>query len=504
MERSISSFVSSSNRATGNHLLREQNGLATACSVFPEIRGAADWREAALSTLNEELRKQVNDDGSHVELSTGYQWLVIDEFEKTYDLLKRFGLSLPRDNLQDWLGRMCLFLACMLRPDGTLPQINDGFILWQADRLAALGEKLGREDVVYLATGGRSGSRPDQASIGFRNAGLHVMRDGWDGKGHYLLFDAGRYGGPHGHEDKLSIEVSAFATPLIVDTGSYTYERTDPFRNYFVGSQGHNTVLVDGLSQVRRWDPANLAHALSQGGDAIWKSHERYDLVRAAYDSGYGEFEIKRPQGAMIEHDVTHERTVVFVKPDYWVIFDVLTAAQPHDYQVLFHAPPEVRIRVPAPGQAIFESGATGAGLALLHLGGEATNSKVVNGEHDPVQGWYSPDHHHKQAADTLIFETSSSGAAVLVTVLYPLARGSGVQEVGVDWVEVTGSTGRAVEIHGQDGSRDVLLVSDLTGEKRFGDWTASAAMACVRMDAEGSQVDRFEWDGNDDTQDGR
>ncbi|MEA3412976.1 MAG: heparinase II/III family protein, partial [Pseudomonadota bacterium] len=70
-------------RTSGNHLLREQNGLATACSVFPEIRGAAGWREVALSTLNDELRSQVNDDGSHVELSTGYQWLVIDEFEKT-------------------------------------------------------------------------------------------------------------------------------------------------------------------------------------------------------------------------------------------------------------------------------------------------------------------------------------------------------------------------------------------------------------------------------------
>ncbi|MCG6867251.1 MAG: heparinase II/III family protein [Gammaproteobacteria bacterium] len=482
---------------SGNHLLREQNGLAAACCVFPEIRGAAAWREGALSILNDELRKQVNDDGSHFELSTGYQWLVIDEFEKTYDLLNRYGLSLPRDDLQDWLGRMCFFLGCLLRPDGTMPQINDGFILWQADRLEALGRKLGREDVVFLASGGRRGSEPARASIGFPNAGLHVMRDGWKGRGHSLLFDAGQYGGPHGHEDKLSIEVCAFATPLIVDPGSYTYEPTDPFRNYFVGSQGHNTVLVDGLGQVRRWDTENLVRTLNQGEAAIWKHHEKFDMVRATYDSGYGQFQIRRPKEAGIENGVRHERTVVFVKPDYWVIFDVLSAAKPHRYQALFHAPPDVRIAVTAPNRVIFESSAAGAGLTLLHLGSPSTRTTVVSGEDDPVQGWYSPDHHHKEPADVAIFETRSSGDLVLVTVVYPRAPGSEGGPISAEPIEVRGTPGSAVAVQGPGGARDAVMVSGRMGPKQFAEWTATGRVACFRMGSAGDLVDRFEWAGD-------
>ena len=76
------------------------------------------------------------------------------------------------------------------------------------------------------------------------------MRSDWTEDARWLIFDTGPYGGPHGHEDKLSFELFAYGAPFIVDPGSYTYNRSDPYREYFVGSQGHNTVLVDNKSQV--------------------------------------------------------------------------------------------------------------------------------------------------------------------------------------------------------------------------------------------------------------
>ena len=86
-------------------------------------------------------------------------------------------------------------------------------------------------------------------------AGRHVMRSDWTPEAKYLIADTGPYGGPHGHEDLLSFELFAYGAAFIVDPGSYTYNRTDPYRDYFVSSHGHNTVIVDGGSQVRRFRP---------------------------------------------------------------------------------------------------------------------------------------------------------------------------------------------------------------------------------------------------------
>ena len=70
-------------KTSQNHLLRESNGLATASVYFPEFKPSKHWLQIALTRLNAELEKQINPDGFHFELSTGYQWVVVNEFEKT-------------------------------------------------------------------------------------------------------------------------------------------------------------------------------------------------------------------------------------------------------------------------------------------------------------------------------------------------------------------------------------------------------------------------------------
>jgi len=148
---------------------------------------------------------------------------------------------------------MYQMLAYLIRPDGTFPEINDGFLHWKPIRLAKAGRLFNRPDFCFVGSQGTEGSPPSKTSIAIQDAGFCVMRTDWTSQARYLFFDAGPFGGPHGHEDKLNIEVCAFGQPFIVDSGSYTYHRQDPFRTYFVGSSGHNTILVDGQSQIRRW-----------------------------------------------------------------------------------------------------------------------------------------------------------------------------------------------------------------------------------------------------------
>ena len=638
-----------------NHLLRESNGLAYIGTYFPEFKEAIHWRQVAFGRLDEELRKQVNRDGSHIEVSTGYQSLVIDEFQNTYDLLRAHHLSLPKEDLGSWLESMYHMMAYIVRPDGTFPQVNDGSIYWGCSQLAQAGETFGRDDLVYIGTGGSRGTRPADTSVSFDRAGLYVMRSDWGqpplslpceqrgappsvplasrgkgpppsppgegrpplgppreqgggppsvppasrgegppsvplasrGKGpppsppgegrpplgppreqggrgagapsdaRYLLFDAGPYGGPHGHEDKLSIELYAFGQAFIVDAGTYTYNKRDPFRTYFVSSHAHNTVLVDGKSQVRRWKKENLNPQTSPGNAdgnhpyAAWISQPDFDYVAASYSDGYGPFSFERPQNVEVIEDVVHTRRILFVKPDYWVIVDELQAPTPHRYCTLFHTVPEMTPRRGPGNRAILRTAPDAPALYLIpatpppYVEGEACpEMRWVKGSKDPIQGWYSPRSRRKAPAGVVIYEWAAElpfteeGAAELPFTGEGAAElpftGEGAAElpscqrdaggpspIGEEAAEAGGSLSAATLLYPRprdeggneidikhlavsegeglafvvttDRGSDYLLFSHDEGLKQFGAYQSRGIVAGVRTDRDGDVVSQFE-----------
>src|SRR5437870_7060321 len=82
----------------------------------------------------------------------------------------------------------------------------------------------------------------EPASQSFPDAGTYVLRD----DDLYLLFSASESGikgrGSHGHNDALSIEVSACGTAFIIDPGSYVYTAHLHERNLFRSTAYHSTV----------------------------------------------------------------------------------------------------------------------------------------------------------------------------------------------------------------------------------------------------------------------
>ena len=395
-----------------NHLVRESNGLIAVGLCFPEIKVAEEWVERGLLRLDEELRAQVNEDGSQIEMSVGYQWLTIDEFEATRSLLDEYDRKLPISDLHKTLHRMYEFLAAVIRPDRTFPQLNDGFILWDAERLADAGYE------------------PESGSRSFPNAGVHVMRSGSSPDARYLIADTGPYGGPHGHEDKLSFELFAHGAPFIVDPGSYTYQKSDPYRKFFVGSQGHNVVLVDQGSQVRRWNPGHMTPATENVSHGTWLTTDAFDFASGRYDEGYAPFSLLQPADASVDKDVKHQRDFVFVIPDYWIVTDYLDAKNVHDYTFLFHLAPDVVVERLDSATALLRSARNGAQLVVAGLGDHEISSQVIEGSESPIQGWYSEDHYKKCAAPVLSFDVVEMRSAFVAWVLYPLAPGSDAGQI--------------------------------------------------------------------------
>lgn len=482
-----------------NHLLVESNGLLNISLLFPEIEESAWWRETALERLDEALGNQVNRDGTHLEMCTAYQWMVTDEFQATFDLLNRFGLELPNICIGERLGKMYGVLACLTRPDGTLPQLGDGFMESreeQLERIRDAGSRFTDAALTYIGSSGESGTAPSPASMNFPDAGLYVMRSDWDRNSRYLLFDSGPYGGPHGHEDKLGIEVYAFGQAFLVDPGTYTYNKTDPYRAFFMSTRAHNTVAVSGMSQIRRWDRKNMVPEVNLVDEVAWVSEDRFDFAEGSYSDGYARYSLDRPRNPSVIQDVVHSRQIIFVKGDYWILIDRVQSATAHAYELLFHAHPDVNVTLnESSGMAELRSDSNDSALYLVPAEAGACSARAVKGEESAIQGWYCDGRPgQKMPSAAIVYETPATKNAVIATLLYPVRN---VQQPSIRFrYESLGrEEGLGFEVSALHGT-DHIVYSRNDTLKTFGKFSTSANIACFRCDADGGVTDSWEWSG--------
>jgi len=405
-----------------NHLLRESNGLAAVAIHFNEFVDAQMWLELAIQRITAELSTQVHKDGMQIENSTGYQWLAVDELQITFELLSHSDKQRERTQIQHSLGKMCDVLCHLSRPDGSFPQLNDGFILWDISRLQSLGKILERGEFIHVGSLGSHGKPPAELTRNLENSGIVSMRSAWSTTANFLLFDCGPYGGHHGHEDKLSIDVCCNGKPILVDSGSYTYEDDDPYRDFFVSSHSHNTVTVDGFSQLRRCN-----HRLTQAGihnteNAWYLSHGNVVVASGIYDDGYGRLDMRNLPRAPEVNDVTHRRTVLFVNGQYWIVLDSLFGHAPHCYEWLYHCDPRVTAQALHDSDHILLREDMDDTVLLAFRSTNSVTGSIVSGCDEPIQGWFSRDHYRKEPASTLCIsgETVKRVSAATVIVATP------------------------------------------------------------------------------------
>ena len=311
--------------ATSNHYLSDVVGLLWLGLLLPELRDANAWRDFGLDQMLREMDKQVLADGADFEASTGYHRFVTELFLYSFLLCRANNVEI-QERYWSKLQQMLLYIRAYLRPDGFAPLIGDTdggqvlpFVRRRADDHAYL------LDILKLET-------EHAGSQAFPHAGTYIMRDG----DLYLCFNASDAGingrGSHGHNDVLSIEVSAGGRAIIVDPGTYVYSADLAKRHEFRSTAYHSTVQIDGLEQ-------NTIHVDTPfviGNEAKprvleWKTSNDFDKVVAEH---YG-------------YPVTHRRTVTFDKrARLWVIDDEFFGDGEHVYETRFHFAPGLDVRV--------------------------------------------------------------------------------------------------------------------------------------------------------------
>ncbi|MCG8605261.1 heparinase II/III-family protein, partial [bacterium] len=305
------------------------------------------------------------------------------------------------------------------QPDGVMPQMNDGF---RAKNLRTLyrnpARMFDRRDFEFFASQGQSGREPEMRSVGFPYSGVYVMRSDWGPEARYMIVDAGLFGSSHGHEDKLSFELFAYGKPFIVEGGTYTY-KYDRWHRYFESSFAHNTIIVDGRSQLRMANEATWAFQNPEKLPNVWHSNELFDYLEASYEDGYGNNKENVLRG------LKHTRRILFVKPDYWIIWDVVSGEGEYPASQLFHFASEAQVHLENHKEviAIYDNGPQ---LTLRSLSPQDVALTKVVGSESPIQGWVSPEYGVKVKTVAVEFETKGALPRTFVTVLFPSAETDG------------------------------------------------------------------------------
>jgi hypothetical protein len=338
--------------ATSNHYLSDVVGLLWLGLLLPELRDAAVWREFGLRQMLLEMDKQVLADGTDYEASTGYHRFVTELFLYSFVLCRDNNVEIEK---RYWsrLHQMLGYIRAYLRPDGFAPLIGDtdsGQVLPVTRRRA--------DDHAYLLQIGAEvfedpGLMSPAGSQAFPDAGIYIMRD----RDLYLCFNASGAGingrGSHGHNDVLSVEVSAGGRAFIVDPGTYVYSADLAKRHAFRSTAYHSTVQIDGLEQNSiRMDTPFVIGNEANPRVLEWKTSDDFDKVVAEH-SGY---------------TIVHRRTVTFDKRGrFWMIDDEFFGDGEHVYEARFHFAPGLDVRVS--GAAVEASGLV---VRLLNLEVEA------------------------------------------------------------------------------------------------------------------------------------
>ena len=367
------------------HLTGEALGLFYLGRLLPQFKDAARWTALGQKILLEQMPRQVKSDGVYFEQSSYYHRYTAD-FYAHFLILSRLtnALSEPPASaggqmseppasaggqmseppasaggpaVEQTLQALLDHLMYITRPDGTSPLFgdDDGGRLLSLDRkpandfrstlstaaaLFARGDykfvagELAEETLWLLGTNGAhafdqiNAHEPSSESKDFPDGGYYVMRDGWHDKANYLLFDCGPHGTDncgHAHADALAIEVAVNGKPVLIDPGTNTYTGSKEMRDSFRGSAAHNVLLVDQEPSSVPDGPFSWK-TIARCKPASWISERRFDYVEGQHD-GY----------ERLAKPATHQRSILFLKNDYWVLRDSLTSTGDHELELRFH-----------------------------------------------------------------------------------------------------------------------------------------------------------------------
>jgi hypothetical protein len=428
-----------------NWIMVESSALALAGICFPGFKEALLWIQTGLERLETEFHRQFYADGVHFEISPLYHSICLHAMLEVKEAAAARRVPLP-EIFDSPLELSTDYLAALCRPDFTWPSLNDSGST-SSDYTALMrkaGEVFQRPDLMWIGSRGGRETPPNSLFRTFPDAGIATFRSHYGPDANFLVFRAGPPGAAHMHEDVLAVDVAALGVPRLVDPGITTYA-PDKLTQYYRSPAAHSQILIDGKGPDRS--------ALTFR-ERVRKAGAEFSCWSDVYlDVATG---ICRGPWDGVSDKYVLIRTVVFVKPDYWIIRDLAEGEGEHEISACWQFfPSRVEVDIKTLGARCVD--ARGPGFEVLPLlGSDRADVEISTGLLSPPRGWVSLNGSDVPGT-SCTYLVKATLPVTLVWLLLPVDKGpvSGVQATRRDSTE--GEVN--LEIHFSEGRTDMITL---------------------------------------------
>jgi hypothetical protein len=357
-----------------NWIIVESAALTMTGLYFPEFKEASSWAQTGLRRLLAAAQKQFYSDGAHFELSPLYHAICLTAILDVIHALRAAQRAVPRE-LENMAHKAAVFLTCLRRPDGSWPSINDSgsFVGDYRETLCYAAEVLSSHNPSEGASFRKDGSG---GLTVFPDAGIAILKSGAGSASHQLIFRAGPAGASHVHNDVLSLDVSVYGSPRLVDAGITGYA-PDELTDHYRSAAAHNTFLINGKGPVR--SVAEYSDSVENRRDRLeWLEKENCALVSGTYTGGWEAAE-----------QASVRRSVTYFRSDFWLVKDEIDCGAADEITVCWQfAPGRVEIDLATYSARLVDS--RGPSFQLIPIPGSGFEVEMFTGALRPPRGWVS------------------------------------------------------------------------------------------------------------------
>lgn len=428
-------------RKLSNWGVLESHGLLVIGLFLNDKELSEKYIQESLRRLEEQIGLQVMEDGMHWEQSPMYLNEVLHCYLDTINICKRNNIEIPNIILEKTkkLAYANLYMKkpnhkqiCQSDSDDTdlRDMLTKAAYLFE-DSVLKFGsyEEIDFEsiwDLGYDSIKKYKGIKvkyPEYVSYGFEDSGNYYMRSGWSEHDNYMYFHCGTLGSGHGHADLLHISVFANGEDYLIDPGRYTYIEGNEEREYLKSCKAHNTTIVDDEEFTKlngSWSYNSVATPIKHP----FISKDAYDYLEGSH-LGY------------MSKGIFTNRSVIYIKPDIWVLVDRFYGEGTHKYNQIFQFAKNIELK----NEKTICKGNNGV-LTLHHINklDKHIEKKIVSYHYNQIE-----------LQDKLITTLKGDGFTSILTVINSSKKES---NISIEKIPVRNCNGRVLEDHEAEAIR--------------------------------------------------
>jgi len=362
-----------------NHGLFQMAGLLALGSSLIFMDKSTDAVEFANQMIEKMLDDHFSQDGLHKEHSPNYHFLLTNYLHQ----LLETGWITKGGTIESRLVRAEEISSFLVMPNGELLPFSDTKRVNAID-LASFN--------LHRDVGGNVCS-PHGLQV-FPSGGLviHSIHDSQGYAKDHLAFNAQFHSRQHKHADHLSLNYCMNGKPMIIDSGTFSYQYDQPERMYIESTRAHNTVEIDELNHSRYLVDvfgSALTLAYEVGPCAVIEGRVHHKKLAPP---GIPNNEIKTTDA--VEVDVKHRRLLLHVPGRFLLVIDDLKSSAEHEYTQWFHLEPKLEFSMVDEDKNLIIDDSNHVLSAVYSLDvGEDISTKSIKGQKSPLlQGWVSLD----------------------------------------------------------------------------------------------------------------